>query len=145
MSFFSFISDTILDIFPSTPFAFLIYLGVITFFGILIIFYFAKRKPKKSKKQQKISHNKVTIESLLKIANNPNSNSKDLLSALMLYNENFKVEDDVKKSIEFFKKVLNHRSRKKAFFDYFHGNILPKNLKFKNELDKIERKALNKR
>ena len=146
MNFLSVISDKILDLFPSTPFAFLIYLGVITFFSILLIFYFSKKKPKKSKKQEKRNDdNKLTIESLLEIANNPKSNSQDLLSALVLYNENFKVEDDVKKSFEFFKKVLNHKNRKKAFFDYFHGNIIPNNIKFKNELDKIEKEALNKR
>ena len=143
MNFLSLISDKVLDIFPSTPFAFLIYLGSITFISILIIFYFAKR-PKKSKKQEK-KDNKLTIDSLLEIANNPKSNSKDLLSALVLYNENFKVENDVKKSMEFFKSVLNHKNRKKAFFDYFHGNILPKNLKFKKELDNIEKEALDKR
>jgi len=146
LNFLSVISDKILDLFPSTPFAFLIYLGVITFFSILLIFYFSKKKPKKSKKQEKRNDdNKLTIESLLEIANNPKSNSQDLLSALVLYNENFKVEDDVKKSFEFFKKVLNHKNRKKAFFDYFHGNIIPNNIKFKNELDKIEKEALNKR
>ena len=144
MNFLSVISDTILDVFPSTPFAFLIYLGVITFFSILIIFYFATKKPKGSKKEEK-TDDKLTIESLLKTANNPKSNSKDLLTALMLYNENFKVENDVKKSMEFFEKVLNHKNRKKAFFDYSHGNILPNNIKFKDELDKIEKEALNKR
>ena len=142
MSFLTSISDLVLDIFPSTPFTFLIYLVIITFFSVLIIFYFAK-KPKQGPKQK--NEDKLTIDSLLKIANDPKSNTQDLLSALMLYNENFKVEDDVKKSMEFFKKVLNHKNRKKAFFDYFHGNILPKNLKFKDELDKIEREALNKR
>ena len=144
MSFFSFISDTILDIFPSTPFAFLVYLGIITFVSILIILYFSKKKSHKPTKEEK-NDNNLTIDSLLKIATNPKSNSKDLLSALVLYNENFKVEDDVKKSLEFFKKVLNHKNRKKAFFDYFHGNILQNNIKFKEELDKIEREALNKR
>jgi len=142
LNFLSFISDRILDIFPSTPFAFLIYLGAITFFSILIIFYFSKKRSKSVKKEEK-KENKITIEALLKIANNPKSTSQDLLSALMLYNENFKVENDVKKSLEFFKKVLTHKNRKKAFFDYFHGNILPNNLKFKNELDKIEKEALN--
>ena len=142
MSFLSFISDKILDIFPSTPFAFLVYLGVITFFGILIIFYFAK-KLKESKKQEK-KDDKLTISSLLEIATNPNSSSKDLLSALILYNENFKVEDNVKHSLDFFKKVLNHKNRKKAFFDYFHGNVLPKNPKFKKQLNEIEKEALNK-
>ena len=142
MSFLSFISDKILDIFPSTPFAFLVYLGVITFFGILIIFYFAK-KLKESKKQEK-KDDKLTISSLLEIAINPNSSSKDLLSALILYNENFKVEDDVKHSLDFFKKALNHKNRKKAFFDYFHEKILPKNPKFKKQLNEIEKEALNK-
>ena len=144
MNFLSFISDKILDIFPSTPFAFLVYLGIITFFSTLIIFYFSRKKSHKPTKEEK-RDNKLTIDSLLKIATNPKSNSKDLLSALVLYNENFKVEDDVKKSMEFFKRVLNHKNRKKAFFDYFHGNVLPNNLKFKDELDKIEREALNKR
>jgi len=144
LSFLSFVSDRVLDIFPSTPFAFLIYLGIITFFSISIIFYFAKKKSKEKSTKEEKNH-QITIESLLAIANNPKSNSKDLLSALMLYNDNFKVEDDAEKSIEFFKKVLNHKNRKKALFDYFHGNILPKNLKFKDILDKIERKALNKR
>ena len=141
MNFLTFVSDIILDIFPSTPFAFLVYLGIITFFGVLLIFYFAK-KPKESKKEEK--NDNLTIDSLLKIAINPKSNSKDLLSALMLYNENFKVENDVKKSLDFFKEILNHKNRKKAFFDYFHEKVLPKNPQFKKQLDEIEKKALNK-
>ena len=143
MSFLNFVSDIILDLLPSTPFAFLVYLGVITFFGILIILYFA-RKSQKSKTEEK-KYDKLSIESLLKIAANPKSSSKDLMSALIVYNENFRVKDDIEKSLAFFRYALNHKNRKKAFFDYFHKKILPKNIKFENELNEIEKEALKLR
>ena len=144
MSFLNFVSDIILDLLPSTPFAFLVYLGVITLFSVLTIFYFAKKKSKKSKKQDK-KDDKLTVDSLLKIAANPKSSPKDLLSALMAYNEKFRVKDDIEKSLAFFRYVLNHKNRKKAFFDYFHRKILPKNTKFEDELNEIEKEALKLR
>jgi hypothetical protein len=39
--------------------------------------------------------------------------------------------------------VLNHKNRNKALFDYFHGKVLPKNLKFKNKLDNNRLKMYN--
>ena len=87
----------------------------------------------------------LTLDDLLKIANNPNSTTSDLLSALMLFNEKFVVAQDKEKSLMFFEKVLNHKNRNKKMFDYFHGNILPKNITFKDALDELEKKALNKK
>jgi TPR repeat protein len=143
LSFFSFISEGIWDLSPNSPLAYIVYLLAITVICVFLIFYFAK----KSKKQTKhnIHKNKeLTLEDLLKIAANPKSSTADLLVALQLFNEKFVVAQNKEKSIEFFKKVLNHKNRHKSLFDYFHGSILPKNITFKDELDKLEREALNK-
>ena len=111
--------------------------------GIFLIFYFA-RKYKKQNRPVQNEHKEVTLSDLLNIANNPKSTTADLLSALMLFNEKFVVAQDKENSIVFFEKVLNHKNRHKKLFDYFHGAVLPKNITFKDELDKLEKKALNK-
>jgi len=86
----------------------------------------------------------MSIDDLIKIAKNKSSTPKDLLFALLYFSENFKVKQNKEKSIKLFELVLNHKNRNKALFDFFHGKILPDNLEFKDELDKLERKALNK-
>ena len=144
MSFFSFVSEGIWDISPDSPLAFVVYLFLITVFCIILIFYFAKKFKNKPKSTDNIPKKEITLNDLLKIANNPKSSTADLLSALMLFNDKFVVAQDKNKSIEFFEKVLNHTNRHKKLFDYFHGSILPKNITFKDELDKLEKKALNK-
>jgi hypothetical protein len=133
--------DFIENLIPSSPLFFLYYLFGITVFSVVLILFFSRFKKNKPKKNKE---NKLTLDTLLKIAKNSKSTPKDLLSALMLFNENFTVDEDVKKSMEFLKAVLNHKNRNKSVFDYFHGNILPKNLKYKSELDKLEKEALNK-
>ncbi|GAB6073501.1 hypothetical protein JCM15786_01580 [Nautilia lithotrophica] len=143
LSFFSFLSDEIWDFSPDSPLTFVIYLLLITIICLLLIFYFAK-KSKKTKKDSKKQKKELTLDDLIDIASNPKSNSSDLLSALMMYNDKFVVAQDKEKSINFFEKVLNHKNRNKKMFDYFHGSILPKNITFKDELDKLEKKALNK-
>ncbi|AZV46569.1 hypothetical protein C3L23_04560 [Nautilia sp. PV-1] len=143
LSFFSFVSDIVWNVFPSTPLAFLAYLGIITFLCLLIIFYLA-RKNKNKKKTATNKNKELTLEDLLKIANNPKSTTSDLLTALKLFNENFVVAQNKEKSFEFFEKILFHKNRHKKLFDYYHGSILPKNITFKDELDKLEKKALNK-
>jgi len=143
-SFLSFISEFILDLTPSTPFAYLLYLLIITLVSLALIFYLARKTKKNNNKKEEPQKKEITIDHLLQIASNPKSTLKDLLSALVMFNEMFSVSSDVKKSLALFKKVLNHKNRNKALFDYFHGNILPKNLQYKDELDKIEKEALNK-
>jgi len=140
-SFFSFISDVVWELFPNSPLAYIVYLFAITVICIFLIFYFAK----KSKKNTQSPLNKeITLMDLLKIANNSKSSTTDLLVALQLFNEKFVILQDKEKSMDFLKKVLNHKNRHKTLFDYFHGNILPKNITFKDELDKLEKEALNK-
>ena len=134
--------DKIEDFFPSTPLAYLIYLGFFIFFGIMLIYMISKLKPSKKESHQK--NNKLTLDDLLDIANNPKSDRADLIVAIELFYQNFKVKEDEKKSFEFFEKLLNHKNRDKNLFDIFHGKILPANLEYKDRLDKLERKALNK-
>ena len=143
LSVFSFISEGIWDISPNSPLAFIIYLFLITVFCIILIFYFAKKSKKQANSINNSSKKEITLNDLLKIANNPKSSTADLLTALMLFNDKFVVAQDKEKSLEFFKKVLNHKNRSKKLFDYFHGNILPKNITFKDALDELEKKALN--
>ena len=90
------------------------------------------------------NNREITFNDLLKIAKHPSSTKADLYVALQLFNEKFSVKYDVKKSFEFLKYILHHKNRHKKLFEYFHGSILPKNITFKDELDKLEREALNK-
>ena len=145
LSFFSFICDGIWDISPDSPISFIVYLGIITIICVFLIIYLAKKSKKTFQKPSDLKNKEITFADLLKIANSSKSSSADLLVALQLYNENFNVAQNKEKSIDFFRKVLNHKNRHKILFDYFHGNILPKNLQYKDELDRLEREALNKR
>jgi len=134
------ISDFILNLLPGNMLFYIYYLAFIFFLSLLLIFYFSKKAKKKSKTSQK---KEITLDDLLKIASSSKSISKDLLFAINYFTKNFSVDMNEKTSFEFFKKLLNHKNRQKELFDIFHGNILPKNLKYKNELDKIEKEALN--
>ena len=140
---FSAVSDFFWDLFPNSPFYFIAYMLFVVAIGLFIIIYFSKQKPK----EENLPKNKeVTLDDLLKIAKSSKSTTQDLVATLLMYNEKFRVEDDYQKSMEFFKSLLNHeKASAKKIFEIFHGQILPNNLKFKNELDKIEREALNKK
>ena len=144
ISFFSFISDEIWDLFPENPLGYIYYLVFVFLLCLALIFYLAKKYKDENKIERNINTEKeLSMDDLLKIAHNPKSTTKDLLSAFMLYNENFVIEQDKEKSFSFFEKVLNHNNRNKAVFDYFHGSILPKNIRYKDKLDEMEKKALN--
>ena len=135
------ISDFILNLLPGNNLFFIYYLAFIFLFSLLIIFYFSKRS--KNKKNNQSTPKEITLKDLLNIASNDKSTSKDLIFAINYFAENFKVNKDEKASMEFFKKILNHKNRNKKLFEIFHGVILPHNLKYKNELNKIEKEALN--
>ena len=141
----SFIADSLWDLFPSSPFYYIAYMLFVLALGLLFIIYFSHRKPKEELKIEiKETKKGLELEDLLKMAKSPSSTTQDLLTALLLFNTNFKVEDNFAKSMEFFKLLLNHKNAKnKKIFEVFHGQILPNNIKFKTELDKIEQEALN--
>lgn len=134
------ISDFIISLLPSEVYTFLIYLLIVTLFSIFLIFILARKNRQKKQNNKK----EITIDDLLKIADNPKSTEKDLIFALNYFLNYFKVKNNEKKSFEFFKKILNHKNRSKEIFNIFHGKILPANLEYKNELDKLEKRALNK-
>ena len=134
------ISDFIISLLPSEVYTFLIYLLIVTLFSIFLIFILARKNRQKKQNSKK----EITIDDLLKIADNPKSTEKDLIFALNYFLNYFKVKNNEKKSFEFFKKILNHKNRSKEIFNIFHGKILPANLEYKNELDKLEKRALNK-
>jgi len=134
------ISDFILNLLPGNIFFYIYYLVFIFFLSLLLIFYFSKKAKKKSKTPKQ---KEITLDDLFKIASSSKSKTDDLLFALNYFAENFSVDMNKNVSIEFLKKILNHKNRQKVLFDIFHGKILPKNLKYKKELDKIEKEALN--
>ena len=132
--------DKITDFLPSDSLFFILYLFGFLFVSVILIFILGRKaKNNESKKETKFN-----LDDIFKIAKNPKSTPKDLAAALMIFKENFKVEDNESKIFEFFEKVLNHRNRNKVLFDYFHNEIMPMNKKYKTKLDEIERKALNR-
>ncbi len=133
------IIDFVLSNIPSKSYFYLIYILSIFFFSLFLIYFFSKKAQKNNE-----SKKKLTLSDLIKIAKNEKSSAKDLLFALFYFNDNFKIKSDKKNSMELFRAVLSHKNRNKKMFDYFHENILPKNSEYKDELDKLERSALNK-
>ena len=134
--------DFILDFLPKENYFFLFYLFGVFIFSVFLIYFFAK----KSKNKPDVVNNKkeLTINDLLKIASNPKSNINDLMFVLQYFNDNIDFKKDIKSSLKLLKTVLNHKNRNKSLFDYFHGSLLPKHLEFKDELNRIEKEALNK-
>ncbi len=135
------VSDFLISLLPSNAVVFILYLGVVTLFSITLIYLISKLK-KKEKPQE--SPKDLTIDDLITIANNKNSNTNDLIFTLEYFLNNFNIKNNEKKSFELFKKVLNHKNRSKKLFDIFHGKLLPLNLEYKDKLDKLEKEALNK-
>jgi len=133
--------DTITDFLPSDALFFILYLFGFLFVSVILIFILG-RKAKSNVSNKK--ETKFNLNDIFKIAKNPKSTTKDLAVALIVFKENFKIEDNENKAFEFFEKVLNHKNRNKVLFDYFHNEIMPINKKYKTKLDEIERKALNR-
>ena len=132
--------DKITDFLPSDSLFFIFYLFGFLFVSVILIFILGRKaKNNESKKETKFN-----LDDIFKIAKNPKSTTKDLAAALMIFKENFKIEDNESKIFEFFENVLNHKNRNKTLFDYFHNEIIPMNKKYKIKLDEIERKALNR-
>jgi hypothetical protein len=138
-----FIVYYIINISPSSPIAYLVYLFLFTIFSIALIFIFARKNNEKVIKKEEPKR-EITIKELLNIVKNPKSSAADLVVAIRLFNENINMENYAKESFEFFDKLLTHKNRNKELFRYFHDVIVPNNTKYKAELEKIERKALNK-
>jgi hypothetical protein len=135
--------DFIENLFPNTPLAFLIFLFsffLITTGFILIIAKILKKEKKTVNKNQK----ELTINNLIEIVDNEESNIKDLVFALEYFNDKFKVKDFPDKSLKFFKLLLTHENRNKILFDIFHNKTINLNKDFKKQLNKIESEALNK-
>ncbi len=133
------VSDFIISLLPSNSIVFIIYLAVIVIISIFLIFFLSKLKKNKQNTKKEL-----TIDDLLEIANSPKSNTKDLVFALEYFLSKFSIKDNEEKSFELFNKILNHKNRSKILFDIFHGKILPANLEYKNKLNNIEKRALNK-
>ena len=85
----------------------------------------------------------IDFEDLMVIVKNPTTSSDKLLDVLQKFNENFLIdESNEQKYLIFFSRVLTHKNVNKEIFQYFHKEIKSKNIKYKKDLDVIERKAL---
>ena len=148
--FDSSLSDKIIDLFPSSPFGFILYMIVIMFFGLVIIFYFHFKA--KSKNIDKIVENKkdvydkskdeITFYDLLHIASNQRSSTADLLVVLRVFNERFSIDEYKEDAFLLFRKVLTHKNRHKKVFDCFNNLIISNNKKYENQLKQLEIESL---
>ena len=111
----------------------------------IIAFVIIAKKPKQKKVIKKAVQieDKLDFEDLMAIVKNPNSTSDKLLFALEEFNKNFIIdENNEQKYLVFLSRALTHRNVNKDIFQYFHKEIKSKNVRFKKDLDVIERKAL---
>ena len=125
----------------------LVLVGIIVIAIILVItaFVVIAKKPKKTTSHKKViqTEDKLDFEDLMAIVKNPNSTSDKLLFALEEFNKNFVIDEkNEQKYLVFLSRVLTHKNVNKDVFQYFHKEIKSKNVRFKKELDVIERKAL---
>ena len=125
----------------------LVLVGIIVIAIILVItaFVVIAKKPKKTTSHKKViqTEDKLDFEDLMAIVKNPNSTSDKLLFALEEFNKNFVIDEkNEQKYLIFLSRALTHKNVNKNVFQYFHKEIKSKNVRFKKELDLIERKAL---
>jgi len=125
----------------------LVLVGIIVIAIILVITVFVviAKKPKKTTFHKKViqTEDKLDFEDLMAIVKNPNSTSEKLLFALEEFNKNFVIDEkNEQKYLIFLSRALTHKNVNKNVFQYFHKEIKSKNVRFKKELDLIERKAL---
>ena len=125
----------------------LVLVGIIVIAIILVItaFVVIAKKPKKTISHKKViqTEDKLDFEDLMAIVKNPNSTSEKLLFALEEFNKNFVIDDEnEQKYLVFFSRALTHKNVNKDVFQYFHKEIKSKNLKYKKDLEIIEKKAL---
>jgi len=123
----------------------LILIGVVALLlAIVAIIVVSKPKSKPVKKKTTVKKEKtIEFEDLMEIVKNPNTDSNTLLKTLMVFNENFKLDDkNSQKYLIFLSRVLTHKNVNKDIFKYFHKEVKLKNKDYKVELEAIERKAL---
>jgi len=125
----------------------LVLVGIIVIAIILVItaFVVIAKKPKKTISHKKViqTEDKLDFEDLMAIVKNPNSTTDKLLFALEEFNKNFVIDEKNKqKYLIFLSRALTHKNVNRDIFQYFHKEIKSKNVRFKKELDLIERKAL---
>ena len=122
-----------------------IVLALILTITAFIVIIKKSKKPVKVDKKTEIQQDNENIEfdDLMAIVKNPNSTSKDILNALELFNQNYTIDEaNGQKYFIFLSRCLTHKNVNKDVFRYFHNEVKKKNLKYKNELESMERKAL---
>jgi len=125
----------------------LVLVGIIVIAIVLVItaFVVIAKKPKKTTFHKKViqTEDKLDFEDLMAIVKNPNSTSDKILFALEEFNKDFIIDDEnEQKYLIFLSRALTHKNVTKDIFQYFHKEIKSKNVRFKKELDIIEKKAL---
>jgi hypothetical protein len=120
----------------------IIVLGVIL---AIIAMVLILKKPKETNNVTKVEveDDYLDFEDLMAIAKNPNTTSDRLLYILEYFNNNYIIDDqNEQKYLVFLSRVLTHNNVNKDVFQYFHNEVKSKNVRYKNDLDIIESKAL---
>jgi hypothetical protein len=130
------LSDFLISLLPSKWWFYPAFLIFSVVFGVLLILIMSLFR-------KKDKNNKLSIDDLIKISSNPKAKEKDLLGALIAYNENFRIKNEEKKSLKFLEQILKHKNRSKKIFDFIHNEIVKNNEEYKKILDEMEKKALN--
>ena len=117
---------------------------ILTITAFIVIIKKSKKPVKVEKKTETQQDNEnIDFDDLMEIVKNQDSTSKDILNALELFNQNYTIdESNTQKYFIFLSRCLTHKNVNKDIFRYFHNEVKKKNLKFKKELDSIEKKAL---
>ena len=120
----------------------IIVLGVIL---AIIAMVLILKKPKETNNVTKVEveDDYLDFEDLMAIAKNPNTTSDRLLYILEYFNNNYIIDDqNEQKYLVFLSRVLTHNNVNKDVFQCFHNEVKSKNVRYKNDLDIIESKAL---
>ena len=117
---------------------------IVVIIGLIIVLKKSPQKETVTIQKAKLKNDKFDLDDLMDIVKNAGTSSSEVLDALIYFNENFKIDKkNSKKCFLFLSRALTHPNKNKNIFQYFHNEIKPKNINFKNTLESIEKTALS--
>jgi len=116
---------------------------ILAIIAIILILKATSKQPTTSNNSTTSEKKGFDFDELMKVVQNPNTTTNELLEVLKLFNQYFRLDEENANSyLIFLSKCLTHKNVNAKVFSFFHNEIKSNNPKYKTELETIEMKAL---
>ena len=117
---------------------------ILAIIAIILILKATSKQPTTSNNSTTSEKKGFDFDELMKVVQNPNTTTNELLEVLKLFNQYFRLDEENANSyLIFLSKCLKHKNVNAKVFSFFHNEIKSNNPKYKTELETIEMKALS--